>query len=85
MSFAGKSEGLRVYAEVLLAQGKFTLALAQAQPALDVLETSEGTYSEPFQAKLAGETLAKVHEALGDTAEVERYRALVAQLAKKVA
>ena len=84
------ADAQRIYAEVLLAQGKADEALTWANQALDDLRKPDAkgdkpdAFSDPFYAKLTCDTLAKIHEARGDTAEVERYRALVAQLGEKM-
>ena len=83
------AESLRVYAEILLAQGNLAEALSMAKQALNkrrvpgVPSDRREAYNDPFQTKFACETLVKIHEALGDTAEAERYRSLTAQLEER--
>lgn len=82
------AEALRIYAEVLLAQGELTAALTAAQQALDELRTpgvtadSPDAFREPSYAKLICETLARIHSAGGKSAKAEKYTALAMRLQK---
>ncbi len=80
------AEALRVYAEVLFAQGDLATALATGQRALHArrLPNAPDSYYDPFYAKQTCQTLARIHTALGNTKEAEQYSLLAEQLQEKI-
>lgn len=76
MSYA---EALRVYAEVLLAQGAYQEALQQATQAKALFPP--GNMTEPYLRTYLYKTLMRIYDALGDGAQAHIYRMHIETLA----
>lgn len=86
ISKTGYAEALRIYAEVLLAKGDLASALTTAEQALDArrLPNAPDSFFDPYYAKLTCETLRRIHTALGNTAEAEKYSSLAKEQEEKI-
>jgi len=80
------AEALRIYAEVLFAQGDLASACSTAKQALAARRqpNAPDRFFDPYYAKLTCETLIRIHTALGNTVEAEEYTLLAKEQGEKI-